>query len=142
MSIAFMLDTDICIYIAKHRPPEVAERFKALEVGQVGMSVITYGELFAGALKSQNWGLALEKLEKIVGLIPVIEMTRDTGKCHGVIRHNLEQAGTPIGNNDLWIAAHAISLGVTVVTNNVREFGRVSGLKVENWVMSEEGNRP
>jgi tRNA(fMet)-specific endonuclease VapC len=136
MSITFMLDTDICIYIAKHRPPEVEERFKELEVGQVGMSVITYGELFAGALKSQHWGQALDNLERIVGLIPVIEMTGDAGKCYGVIRRGLEQAGTPIGNNDLWIAAHALSLGVTVVTNNVREFGRVPDLKVENWVVS------
>lgn len=134
MSITYLLDTNICIYIAKHRPPEVAERFRMLEVGQVGMSTITYGELYYGAEKSQHRDIALNKLGRLIELIPVVEMTTEVGRCYGEIRSSLEKNGKPIGNNDLWIAAHAMSLEMTVVTNNVGEFGRVIGLKVENWV--------
>lgn len=134
MSVAYLLDTNICIYIIKHRPPEVAARFGALAVGQVGMSVITYGELCLGAEKSQQRGSALDKLGQLVELIPVIPLLPEVACCYGEIRGVLERQGTPIGNNDLWIAAHAVSLGVTVVTNNVREFARVPHLKVENWV--------
>ena len=136
MSIAYLLDTDICIYIAKHRPPEVAERFKRLDVGRVGMSVITYGELYCGAEKSQHRDIAINKLSRLIELIPVVEMTTEVGRYYGEARSSLEKNGSPIGNNDLWIAAHALSLGVTVVTNNTGEFGRVNGLKVENWVDS------
>lgn len=134
MDLTYLLDTNICIYIARHRPPEVAQRFASLEVGQVGMSVVTYGELHSGAMKSQQREQALAKLTQLLEFIPVMPMSEAVGIRYGEIRSYLELAGTPIGNNDLWIAAHAVDLGITLVTNNLREFERVPGLKVENWV--------
>lgn len=134
MALRFLLDTNICIYIAKERPPSVAKRFAKLEVGTVGMSLITFGELRFGAEKSASSAQALEALEQLIGLIPVIEPTAAVGATYGVLRAHLERAGTPIGSNDLWIAAHAQTLGVTLVTNNTREFERVPKLKVQNWV--------
>lgn len=133
MGLSWLLDTNICIYIAKHRPPEVARRFAELEAGQVGMSVITYGELHNGAMKSQHHETALEKLEALSELIPVLPMAESVGQQYGKIRSQLEQAGTPIGNNDLWIAAHALDLDIVLVTNNLREFQRIPDLKLENW---------
>lgn len=135
MDLTWLLDTNICIYIAKHRPPEVARRFAELEVGQVGMSVVTYGELHNGAMKSQQREIALDKLEGLTGLIPVLPMAESVGQQYGKIRSHLEQSGTPIGNNDLWIAAHALDLELVLVTNNLREFQRIPGLKLENWVV-------
>ncbi len=135
MALRYLLDTNICIYIAKNRPPSVARRFSRLEVGSVGMSVITYGELRFGAEKSALRERALEALGQLTDLIPVIAPAVAVGTHYGALRAHLERAGTPIGNNDLWIAAHAQSLGVTLVTNNTREFERVTGLKVKNWVV-------
>lgn len=136
MELTWLLDTNICIYIAKNRPPEVARRFAALYVGQVGMSVVTYGELYNGALKSQSSELALQKLAGLVELIPVVPLAASVGQHYGKIRSALERLGTPIGNNDLWIAAHALDLGLTLVTNNVREFARIPALLLENWAES------
>ena len=134
LNLLYLLDTNICIYIAKHKPIEVLQRFQLLEVGQVGMSVITHGELTHGAYKSQQPQLALSKLQQLVELIPVMPIAATVSEHYGQIRSSLEKAGTPIGNNDLWIAAHALDLQVTLVTNNVREFERVPSLKLENWV--------
>ena len=134
MALRYLLDTNICIYIAKERPPSVAKRFAKLEVGTVGMSLITFGELRYGAEKSASSTRALEALEQLIGLIPVIEPTATVGATYGVLRAHLERLGTPIGGNDLWIAAHAQTLGMTLVTNNTREFERVPKLKVQNWV--------
>ena len=134
MALRYLLDTNICIYIAKQRPPSVAKRFAKLEVGTVGMSLITFGELRFGAEKSASSARALDALEQLTGLIPVIEPDAAVGAAYGVLRAYLERLGTPIGNNDLWIAAHVQALGVTLVTNNTREFERVPKLKVQNWV--------
>lgn len=133
MSLRYLLDTNICIYIAKQRPPEVARRFARLAAGTVGMSLITYGELRYGAEKSQRGAEALATLEQLVELIPVLEPSAVVGETYGTLRAHLERLGTPIGNNDLWIAAHALALGVTLVSNNTREFERVPKLKLQNW---------
>jgi tRNA(fMet)-specific endonuclease VapC len=133
MALRYLLDTNICIYIAKQRPPAVAKRFGRLAAGTVGMSLIAFGELRYGAEKSAQRDEALTTLERLVELIPVIEPTAAVGKAYGTLRAQLERAGTPIGNNDLWIAAHALGLDVTLVTNNTREFARVSKLKLQNW---------
>lgn len=134
LNLLYLLDTNICIYIAKHKPIEVLQRFQLLEVGQVGMSIITHGELTHGAYKSQQPQLALSKLQQLIELIPVMPIAATVSEHYGQIRSSLEKTGTPIGNNDLWIAAHALDLQVTLVTNNVREFERVPSLKLENWV--------
>lgn len=130
----FLLDTNICIYIAKKKPENVLRRFENLDVGQVCMSTITYGELLYGAYKSQHPKKTLTILEALASLIPPVALSLRTGIFYGKIRSTLEKQGTPIGNNDLWIAAHALDLNVVLVTNNVREFSRIPHLKIENWV--------
>ena len=132
--LRYLLDTNICIYIAKQRPPAVAERFAKLAAGSVGMSLITFGELCYGAEKSRQRVQALDTLRRLEALIPVITPDAAVGEHYGAIRAHLERAGTPIGNNDLWIAAHALGLGVTLISNNLREFERVPKLKLDNWV--------
>lgn len=133
-SLRYLLDTNICIYIAKERPPSVAARFAELASGSVGMSLITFGELRYGAEKSKHRVQALNTLSRLSGLIPVMMPSDTVGERYGAIRAQLESAGTPIGNNDLWIAAHALDLGVTLISNNTREFERVPNLRLENWV--------
>jgi tRNA(fMet)-specific endonuclease VapC len=129
-----MLDTNICIYIQRQKPKEVLSRFQKLKPGDAAISVITWGELLYGAEKSQQRKKALQLLEEFKTFIPVLQMPENAGKTYGVIRKSLESKGKPIGNNDLWIAAHAKAASLTVVTNNEREFQRVPGLKVQNWV--------
>jgi tRNA(fMet)-specific endonuclease VapC len=128
-----MLDTDICIYISKRRPPEVKQRFERLKPGQVVMSVITYGELYYGATKSNHKAKALAELDATIRDIPVEDLTSVVSQAYGTIRAALERQGRVIGNNDLWIAAHAKALNITLATNNERESLRVTGLSVENW---------
>jgi tRNA(fMet)-specific endonuclease VapC len=133
MNTRYMLDTDICIYISKRRPPEVKARFERMKQGQMVMSVITYGELYYGAIKSNQRAKALAELATTVRGIPVEDLTSTVSEAYGTIRAALEKQGRVIGNNDIWIAAHAMSIGVTLATNNDREFLRVAGLSVENW---------
>ena len=133
MSVRYLLDTNICIYIAKRRPPEVAGRFERLRPGEVGMSMITYGELLLGAEKSQHPKQAGQRLQRFVELVPVLALPDASPSHYARIRANLERAGTPIGANDLWIAAHALASDLILVSNNLREFGRVAGLATENW---------
>ncbi len=133
MLLRYLLDTNICIYIAKQRPPTVAQRFARLAAGTVGMSLITFGELRFGAEKSSHRADALATLGQLVELIPVLEPEAAVGQTYGALRAHLEGLGTPIGNNDLWIAAHALTLRVTLVSNNTREFERVPKLKLQNW---------
>jgi tRNA(fMet)-specific endonuclease VapC len=128
-----MLDTDICIYISKRRPPEVKARFERLKPGQMVMSAITYGELYYGASKSNQSEEALAALGVTIRDIPVEDLTSTASQAYGIIRAELEKQGRVIGNNDIWIAAHAMALDVTLATNNDREFLRVTGLSVENW---------
>lgn len=132
--LRYLLDTNICIYIAKQRPSSVAARFAKLASGSVGMSLITFGELRYGAEKSKQRVQAIDALSRLSALIPVMTPGASVGERYGAVRAQLERAGTPIGNNDLWIAAHALDLGVTLISNNIREFERVPKLKLDNWV--------
>ena len=134
MPARYLLDTNICIYIQRQKPGEVFERFKNLKPGDVAISVITWGELLYGAEKSQQRKKALQLLEEFKTFVPVLPMPENAGKTYGAIRASLESTGKPIGNNDLWIAAHAKAAALTIITNNEREFQRVAGLKVQNWV--------
>ncbi|MFZ0131999.1 MAG: type II toxin-antitoxin system VapC family toxin [Desulfobacterales bacterium] len=131
----YLLDTDICIYIQRQRPEKVLERFQKLKAGDAAISVITWGELLYGAEKSKQRKMSLRLLEEFTSLIPVLPIPENAGNAYGVIRAFLELKGTPIGNNDLWIAAHAKAAALTIVTNNEREFKRVPGLKVKNWAV-------
>jgi tRNA(fMet)-specific endonuclease VapC len=133
MNIRYMLDTNMCIYIAKHRPPEVRARFERLKPGQLIMSAITYGELCYGASKSTQQAKALAQLQELVQDVPVAELDSRASEAYGEIRATLEKEGRLIGNNDLWIGAHALALNLTLATNNEREFNRIPGLSLENW---------
>ncbi len=134
MGARYLLDTDICIYIAKHGPPGVRERFSRHAAGDLAMSVITLGELRFGAEKSQAREQAIAKVEELASLIPVYPLPEAAGEHYGRIRADLQRMGHPIGNNDLWIAAHARAAGFVVVTNKEREYNRIPDLQVENWV--------
>ncbi len=133
MTARYMLDTNICIYIAKERPPQVLTRFEKLEPGEAVISVITWGELRCGAEKSAQREEVLQLLDEFASLVSVEPLPTAAGQAYGAIRATLEAEGRPIGNNDLWIAAHARSAGLTLITNNEREFKRVPELRIENW---------
>jgi tRNA(fMet)-specific endonuclease VapC len=131
----FLLDTNICIYIRRKRPEEVLRRFRTLKPGEAALSVITFGELVFGAEKSAQRAAALELLRELAQVLPVLGLPETAAEAYGAIRAELERKGQMIGNNDLWIAAHAKAAGLTLVTNNEREFRRVRGLKVQNWTV-------
>ena len=135
MEPRYLLDTNICIYIRQKRPDEVLRRFRKLRPGEAVLSVITYGELLYGAAKSQQRVAAFERLRELVNLLPALSLPETAAEAYGMIRAELEAKGETIGNNDLWIAAHALASGLTLVTNNEREFRRVRGLKVQNWTV-------
>jgi len=135
MEARFLLDTNICIYIRRKKPEEVLRRFRRLKQGEAVLSVITFGELVYGAEKSAQRTAALELLRELAQVLPVMGLPETAAETYGMIRAELERKGQMIGNNDLWIAAHAKAAGLTLVTNNEQEFRRVRGLKVENWVV-------
>ncbi|MGC2448015.1 MAG: type II toxin-antitoxin system VapC family toxin [Candidatus Sulfotelmatobacter sp.] len=133
MQPRYLLDTNICIYIRQRRPDEVLHRFARLEPGEAAISVITYGELLYGAAKSAQSQAAFAKLRELIHLMPALPLPETAAETYGSIRYDLEAKGEMIGNNDLWIAAHALASGLTLVTNNEKEFRRVRALKVQNW---------
>lgn len=134
MQPRYLLDTNICIYIAKQKPLSVMRKFTSMSVGSLAMSVITRGELRFGAQKSHSPQKALAILQELEKYIPCLTMPREVANCYGEIRQKLEKTGKPIGNNDLWIAAHALADDLTLITNNVTEFARIPDLRIENWV--------
>jgi tRNA(fMet)-specific endonuclease VapC len=133
MPTRYLLDTDICIYIRSRRPHRVRARFAKLAPGEAALSIITYGELLVGAEKSDDRASSMKRLEELASAIPVLSLPDAAANAYGAIRAALEMKGEKIGNNDLWIAAHARASGLVLVTNNESEFRRVPGLKVENW---------
>lgn len=129
----FMLDTDICIYTIKRKPLNVLKRLETLQPGMVFMSAITFAELMNGAKKSSFVEDNIRRLNALSEIIDVIDFDKNAAIIYGDVRSDLESRGEVIGANDLLIAAHALSMGLTLVTNNVKEFGRVRGLNIENW---------
>lgn len=130
-----MLDTNILIYLLKHRPPAVASRLDALDVDDtVCMSFITFAEMLGGAERSSRKAQVVRRLEQLTRLVPVAYPS-GSSICQHYAEHctRLRAAGTPIGANDLWIGCHALAESATLVTNNEREFRRLAGLSVENW---------
>lgn len=135
MAPRYLLDTNICIYIRRKRPPEIHARFSRLRMGEAALSLITYGELMYGAAKQRPASpRAAERIEEFLDLVEILPLPIEAGRRYGEIRALLASKGEVIGNNDLWIAAHAICSDMIVVTNNEREFLRVPDLKIENWV--------
>jgi tRNA(fMet)-specific endonuclease VapC len=130
----YLLDTNICIYVIKRRPPQVLARVQRCAVGDLGLSTVTLAELQYGVAKSAFPERNQEALAAFTLPLEILPFDAPAAAAYGPIRATLERQGTPIGAMDLLIAAHAVSLGVILVTNNPREFGRVPGLQVENWV--------
>ncbi|KAE9646102.1 tRNA(fMet)-specific endonuclease VapC [Pseudomonas sp. PB103] len=131
--IKYMLDTNICIFTIKNKPQFVREAFNR-HSGQLCISAITLMELIYGAEKSAAPEKNLAIIEGFVARLEVLPFDNDAAAQTGMIRSELAKARTPIGPYDQMIAGHARSLGLIVVTNNVREFERVSGLRIEDWV--------
>ena len=129
----YMLDTNICIYVIKHKPEQVFMRLQEHDPIDICISSVTYAELVHGVEKSK----AIEKnrvaLALLLATIEIMNFDSLAAESYGKIRADLEKAGTPIGPLDMMIAGHAKALGYTVVTNNTKEFARVKGLKLENW---------
>lgn len=129
----FMLDTNTCIYIIKQKPPKVLNHFKAYSVGEIGISSITLAELRFGVEKSQHIQKNQEALDAFILPLEIADFYEKAAKVYGEIRAALEKTGNPIGSMDMLIGAHALSLGLTLVTNNVREFRKIKHLKVIDW---------
>jgi tRNA(fMet)-specific endonuclease VapC len=131
--LKYLLDTNIVIYVIKRRPIEVMGVFNE-NAGRMAISAITLSELFYGAERSAKVAQNLAVIEEFASLLDVLPYTAKASQHYGAIRSALEKVGRTIGVNDLHIAAHARSEGLTLVTNNLGEFQRVPGLLLENWV--------
>jgi tRNA(fMet)-specific endonuclease VapC len=129
----YLLDTNILSDLVRAPQGAVAEQIAAAGEGRVATSVIVAAELRFGAEKKRSERLA-KQLEAILGALPVLPLESPADVKYGLLRAQLESSGTPIGGNDMLIAAQALALGCTLVTDNVREFARVGDLKVENWL--------
>ncbi|HTM06993.1 MAG TPA: type II toxin-antitoxin system VapC family toxin [Verrucomicrobiae bacterium] len=130
----FMLDTNICIYVIKQRPETVLKRFTGYPVGDLGLSIVSLAELEYGIARSSQTGKNRSALAEFLSPLEVAAFDREAASAYGNIRAAVERKGNPIGSLDLLIAAHAVSLDVPLVTNNVKEFRRIPDLRVENWV--------
>ena len=131
--LKYMLDTNIVIYTMKNRPAEVKEAFNAKE-GQLCISSVTLMELIYGAEKSSNPAKNTQNIESFSARLEVLDYDVAAAQHSGQIRAELTSNGRPIGPYDQMIAGHARSLGLILVSNNVREFERVPGLRLENWL--------
>jgi len=131
----FMLDTNICIYIIRQKTPKVLKHFKAYSVGDIGISSITLAELGFAVEKSQHIQKNQEALDAFVLPLEIADFDEKAAMVYGVIRAELEKAGNPIGSMDMLIGAHAMSLDLTLVTNNTREFQKIKHLKVVDWTI-------
>ncbi|WP_437884456.1 type II toxin-antitoxin system tRNA(fMet)-specific endonuclease VapC [Pseudomonas sp. LRF_L74] len=130
--LKFMLDTNICIFTIKNRPEQVRESFKRYS-GQLSISTVTLMELIYGAEKSSNPERNLADVEGFAARLEILPYDKQAAAHSGQLRAELARVGKPIGPYDQMIAGHARSQGLILVTNNLREFERVPGLRVEDW---------
>ena len=130
-----LLDTNICIHVINARPPAVLERFRQHRMGEIGVCSVVAAELAYGVAKSGSTRNR-EALEMFLAPLVILPFDEAALWVYGDLRAELERKGTPIGSLDTMIAAHALSQQSTLVTNNTREFARVPGLALENWVQS------
>jgi tRNA(fMet)-specific endonuclease VapC len=131
-----MLDTDTCIALIKRKPPQVIKRFQQYTVGDICISWVTLAELEFGVAKSRQQERNQAALDEFVLPLEIANFDPAVARVYGRVRAALEKKGTPIGALDTIIGAHAMRLGVTLVTNNKREFSRIKGLKVVDWLDS------
>ncbi|MDB9460528.1 type II toxin-antitoxin system VapC family toxin [Dolichospermum circinale CS-545/17] len=129
----YLLDTNICIYLIKQKPEKVISKFQTLSISDIGISSITVAELEYGVYKSQQQEKNKNALMQFLLPLEINEFSQNAAVIYGCIRSDLESKGLVIGQMDMLIAAHAMSLGVTLVTNNIHEFYRIPKLSLENW---------
>jgi len=129
----YMLDTNICFYLIKQKPEKVLRRFKNHSIGDIGISSITLAELRFGVEKSQQILNNRQALAEFILPLEIADFDEKAAMIYGAVRAALEKAGTPVGAMDMLIGAHALSLGITLVTNNTREFSQIKNLKVVDW---------
>ncbi len=129
----YLIDTNICIYIMNKRPAGVIKKFKQFELGEIGISTITVSELQYGVAKSTHRKKNEVRLTEFLAPLEILAYDEMAARVYGDIRYLLEKHGQPIGPLDLLIAAHAISKGLVLITNNDKEFKRIKKLQVESW---------
>jgi tRNA(fMet)-specific endonuclease VapC len=130
--LRYMLAPDICIYVLKRRPPHLREQFDRL-ADELSISTITLAELYYGVEKSARQAANRQAVEGFAARLEVLQFSASAAFHYGQVRAELERAGLPCGPYDMMIGAHARSEGLILVTNNLREFGRMPGVRVENW---------
>ena len=133
-----MLDTNICIALIKRKPPQVLKRLTAYQVGEIGISWVTLAELEFGVAKSRHLAENQAALDEFVLPLEIANFDREAARVYGQVRAMLEKKGTPIGALDMMIGAQALALGATLATHNTREFSRIKGLTVVDWLDSRE----
>ncbi len=133
MKPIYMLDADVIIRVLRGKSPSLVRRFQALQVDEAVLSVIVYGELMVGVEKSSAPRQVDRATRAVIGEFEVLPLTVAAAREYALLRASLESAGNVISPNDMWIAAHALAEGMTLVSANEDEFRRVPGLKFENW---------
>ena len=131
----YMLDTNTCIFLINNKSEELARKITDAAIDEICVSTITQSELEYGVSKSQHKVKNAQALAKFLSTVTVLDYDTKAAEVYGEIRADLERKGKPIGPLDMLIAGHAKSAGKTIVTNNVREFGHVDGLVVEDWTV-------
>ncbi|MBC7542385.1 MAG: type II toxin-antitoxin system VapC family toxin [Candidatus Sericytochromatia bacterium] len=130
----WLLDTHICSYILKQRPPSVLTRFTAVGAEHLATSTVVLGELLFGCARHPDGERIRREVEDFVSRLQIVTWDEAAARAYGDLRAHLERSGTPVGGMDMMIGAHALALGATLVTNNVRHFECMPGLQLENWV--------
>jgi tRNA(fMet)-specific endonuclease VapC len=129
----YMMDTNICIYLIKQKPPKVLKHFQAHAVGDIGISSVTLAELRYGVAKSRHVEKNREALDEFILPLEIADFDEKAAESYGKLLASRAKDGKPIGSMDMLIGAHALSLGVTLITNNTREFKQIRNLKVTDW---------
>jgi tRNA(fMet)-specific endonuclease VapC len=131
--VRYLLDTNICIYFSKRHHAGLLAKLAQIPVVEAGISVVTYGELVYGAFKSERRKENLHTIGEFIEAFQPLPLPVAAGQAFGSIKEDLRAKGQVIGENDLWIASHALAEDYILVTNNMREFKRIKGLQLENW---------
>lgn len=129
-----MLDTNICIALIKRKPKDILDKFSPYQVGDICISSVTLAELRYGVAKSQFKEKNQAALDEFILPLEVVSFDENAAMVYGNLRATLEKQGTPIGSLDTMIGAHALSINLTIVTNNTKEFNRIQGLKIVDWL--------
>jgi tRNA(fMet)-specific endonuclease VapC len=132
--VLFLLDTNICSYILRQRPPSVLKRFQAVGLKHLATSSVVLGELHFGCARHPQGDRIRQEVNDFVSRLQVLPWDEAAAIAYGDLRAHLERQGTPVGAMDLMIGAHALAVGATLVSNNTRHFERMPGLRLEDWV--------